>query len=82
MAKLLDGWDVRRHQDHLRSHPATEQWGCFDQAEGSENKGSSESEEIRVPQRLPVATQNSEKTAVPVPLGAPVPLDTVPTSPA
>ncbi len=30
VVRLSDGREVRRHQDHLRSHPATEQWGCVD----------------------------------------------------
>ncbi|RXN04191.1 putative protein K02A2.6-like protein [Labeo rohita] len=45
----LDGRDVRRHQDHLRSCPAKEQWGCFNQTEGSGNEGSSASEEVGAP---------------------------------
>ncbi len=45
--RLLDGREVRRHQDNLRSRPATQQWGGLDQAGGSENMGSLGLEEER-----------------------------------
>lgn len=73
------GKDVRRHQDHLRRRPTKEQWGCFDQVGGSRNEGSSTSVETGAPQQLP-PTQSSEEMVVPVPLEAPVPLGSVPTS--
>ncbi len=80
VVRLSDGREVRRHQDHLRSHPATEQWGCVDQAGGSDNMGSSGLEEAQSSQQLPPA-QSSEEMTVPVPLRAPVPLDSVPNFP-
>ncbi len=80
MARLSDGWEVRHYQDHLRSRPATEQWGGLDQAGGSENMGSSGLEEEWSSQQLTPA-KSSEEMAVPVPLGAPVALDSVPNFP-
>ncbi len=78
--KSLDGREVRHYQDHLRIRPATEQWGGLDQAGGSENMGSSGLEEERSSQQLTPA-KSSEVMTVPVPLGAPVPLDSVPNFP-
>lgn len=78
--RLSDGRDVRRYQDHVRRRHVAELGAGLDQARGAEERGSSDLGESWVPQQLP-STQSSEVTAVSVPQGVPVPLESVPSSP-